>query len=107
MNRILIAFLAALLLLPLWAPAPAEAQYFGRNKVQFETFDFRILETPHFEIFFYDDLEDSIEDLARLADRWYERAARIFSRELDGRQSPFRSGNAQGPGRGPHRETGS
>ena len=86
MNRILLSFLAALLVLPFWATAPAEAQYFGRNKVQFETFDFRILESLHFDIYFYDDLEDSIEDVARLADRWYERAARIFSRELDGRR---------------------
>src|SRR5678815_3407197 len=30
-------------------PAPAAAQYFGRNKVQYETFDFRILHTQHFD----------------------------------------------------------
>jgi hypothetical protein len=29
--------------------APAEAQYFGRNKVQYGTFDFEELQTEHFE----------------------------------------------------------
>ena len=28
------------------------AQYFGQNKVQYESFDFRVLETPHFDVYF-------------------------------------------------------
>ena len=32
---------------------PAAAQYFGRNKVQYERFEFRILRTPHFDEYFY------------------------------------------------------
>ncbi len=86
MHRFFCSFLAALFLVPLWAPVSAEAQQFGRNKVQYETFDFRILETNHFEIYFYDDLEDSIEDIGRLADRWYERMARVLGRELGERR---------------------
>src|SRR4028119_1541522 len=35
------------------APAhPAEAQYFGRNKVQYERFDFRVMKTEHFDVYF-------------------------------------------------------
>ena len=35
------------------AVAPAGAQgYFGRNKVQYETFNWRILKTEHFDNFF-------------------------------------------------------
>jgi len=30
-----------------WLTLPAEAQYFGRNKVQYKTFQFQVLETPH------------------------------------------------------------
>ena len=33
--------------------SPASAQYFGRNKVQYEKFDFRILRTQHFDVYFY------------------------------------------------------
>ena len=32
---------------------PIQAQYFGRNKVQYESFDFRVLKTEHFDIYFY------------------------------------------------------
>ncbi|MFH1755771.1 MAG: BamA/TamA family outer membrane protein [Candidatus Latescibacterota bacterium] len=31
----------------------ADASYFGRNKVQFKDFQWEILNTPHFEIYFY------------------------------------------------------
>ena len=52
-----------------------EAQYFGRNKVQYETFDFRVLETPHFDIFFYPAESLITHDAARMAERWYTRLA--------------------------------
>ena len=31
----------------------ASAQYFGRNKVQYRTFDFQILKTEHFDLYYY------------------------------------------------------
>jgi len=68
-------------------PATAEAQYFGRNKVQYDSFDFRILETtPHFDIHFYTGMEEAISDLARMSERWYERFARLFQHELAGKK---------------------
>jgi hypothetical protein len=33
--------------------APATAQYFGRNKVQYKDFNFQVLKTEHFDIYFY------------------------------------------------------
>ncbi len=74
------------LLLPLVVPAPAEAQYFGRNKVQYDRFDFRVLTTPHFEIHFYDKNEAVVDDLARMSERWYERLARLFQHEFEDRK---------------------
>ncbi len=44
--------LAATLTL-LLCPALAQAQYFGRNKVQYEHFKFEILHTPHFDLHYY------------------------------------------------------
>jgi len=35
------------------APQTAEAQYFGRNRVQYEDFDFKVLKTEHFDIHYY------------------------------------------------------
>ena len=64
-------------------PLPASAQYFGRNKVQYETFDFRVLKTPHFDIHFYPEEAEAVEDAARMGERWYERLARIFQHEFE------------------------
>ena len=64
-------------------PLPASAQYFGRNKVQYETFDFKVLKTPHFDIHFYPEEAEAVEDAARMGERWYERLARIFQHEFE------------------------
>ncbi len=64
--------------------SPLEAQYFGRNKVQYDGFDFEVLETPHFDIHYYPEEGVAIEDVARMAERWYERYARFFQFEFEG-----------------------
>ena len=35
------------------APSIAQAQYFGRNKVQYQTFDFRVMSTQHYDLHYY------------------------------------------------------
>jgi hypothetical protein len=61
------------------AAAPAAAQqYFGRNKVQYESFDFRILRTQHFDIYYYPAESLAAADAGRMAERWYERHARTL-----------------------------
>ncbi|MBA7630223.1 Tol-Pal system protein TolB [subsurface metagenome] len=44
--------------------------YFGRNKIQYEQFDWQVLTTPHFQLFYYP-VEES---LARAAAYWAEEA---------------------------------
>jgi len=63
--------------------SPLEAQYFGRNKVQYDRFDFQVLKTPHFDIHFYPEKGAKLEDVARMAERWYERYARLFQHEFE------------------------
>ncbi len=69
-------------------PSTADAQYFGRNKVQYEDFDFRVLETEHFDIYHYEQERDGSVMAARMAERWYARLSRLLDYELTGRQ-PF------------------
>jgi Tol biopolymer transport system component len=57
----------------------ANAQYFGRNKVQWEHFDFKILKTEHFDIYYYDREADVVNDIGRQAERWYARLSRVFN----------------------------
>ena len=63
----------------LFLAATANAQYFGRNKVQWEHFDFKILKTEHFDIYYYDREADVVNDVARMAERWYARYSRVFN----------------------------
>ncbi len=64
----------------------ARAQYFGQNKVQYERFDFKIMKTEHFDIYFYDDQKETVEIAARMAERWYARLSRLLRHELRKRQ---------------------
>jgi Tol biopolymer transport system component len=85
-NRGMLAparLLAAIAATAVVAPVPASAQYFGRNKVQYEDFDFQVLKTPHFQIYYYPEASDAVEDAARMSERWYERFARTFQHEFE------------------------
>jgi hypothetical protein len=66
--------------------AAADAQYFGRNKVQYEDFDFKVKSTEHFEIYFYPEEAAAVELAARMAERWYTRISTLLRHELSGRQ---------------------
>ena len=64
----------------------ASAQYFGRNKVQYERFDFRVLSTAHFDIYYYPQEEKAARDAGRMAERWYSRYRRLFDYRLQERK---------------------
>lgn len=66
--------------------APAAGQYFGRNKVEYENFDFKILATDHFDIYYYPQEADAARTAARLAERWYARLSAALNHEFDRRQ---------------------
>jgi Tol biopolymer transport system component len=82
----LLAGIAAVLALAFLLPVTVEAQYFGRNKVQYDDFDFQVIETPHFDIYYYPEKEEAIQDVTRMAERWYERLARLFQHEFTERK---------------------
>ncbi len=65
----------------------AAAQYFGRNKVQYDDFDFRVLKTEHFDIYYYPEEEQGVRDAARMAERWYARLSGILEHEFDERKA--------------------
>lgn len=58
------------------------AQYFGRNKVQYEQFDFGILETPHFSIYHYLQDSQNIRYFGSWAEAWYARHQQLFKDTL-------------------------
>src|SRR5215207_11026440 len=71
-------------LLALVLPIPAAAQeYFGRNKVQYEGFNWRILKSEHFDNFFYPAESLVVRDAGRMAERWYARHSDTFRHAFD------------------------
>jgi Tol biopolymer transport system component len=74
------------LIIALCGVVPADAQYFGRNNPQFRTFDFQVLRTEHFDIYYYPEAEEGIRDAARMAERWYVRLSQILGHEFAERQ---------------------
>ncbi len=79
-KRILLA--AGLLLLPILLPAPSSAR-FGKNKVHYRDFEWRTIETEHFDIYYYDGEEESAIRAARMAERAYQRLSRILRHEIE------------------------
>ncbi len=67
-------------------PQAAESQYFGRNKVQYQDFDFTVLETEHFEIYYHEEEERAAVQAGRMAERWYARLSRVLDHDLRGKQ---------------------
>ena len=83
---------------------PLQAQYFGRNKVQYHSFNFDVLKTEHFDVYFYPAERDAAGIAGRMAERWYTRLSTLFDHQLKGRQplilyassEEFRETNAVG-----------
>jgi len=77
---------AAGVLAPGLAAPAAQAQYFGRNKVQYQDFRFDVLRTQHFDIYFYHEEREAAVTVGRMAERWYARLSRLLDHELNRRQ---------------------
>lgn len=50
----------------------AQYYFFGRNKVQYDEFDWKVLKTEHFDIYYYGDFEEMAEIGAGYAEEAYE-----------------------------------
>ncbi|MEM6377532.1 MAG: basic secretory protein-like protein, partial [Bacteroidota bacterium] len=48
-----------------------QAQYFGRNKAAYETFDFNVTQSEHFEIYTYMENQNVLNDLIKYSEIWY------------------------------------
>ncbi len=76
--------MAALLLALL--PATLPAQYFGRNKVQYGRFDFKIIQTEHFDVYYYQSERVAALDIARMAERSYAKLSKALNHEFNERK---------------------
>jgi hypothetical protein len=80
------SFLPAALALALLAPSAALAQfipYFGKNKVKYDTFSWRIYKSPHFEVYYYPEFEQHLARLVSYLESAYQKISSDFKHEIN------------------------
>jgi hypothetical protein len=60
-----------------------QAQYFGQNKPRYESFDFKVYESPHVELYTYLKNDSLKKAFLYDAEKWYNRHHRIFKDTFD------------------------
>src|SRR5687768_7480549 len=66
----------------LFIPADADAQLFGQNKPRYRSFDFHVLETPHFSIHYYTKNKEVLTRMADWSEQWYEMHSEVMHDEF-------------------------
>ncbi len=77
------AWLASLIALFLIVPSLAFAQYFGQNKVQYDDFEWKIIKTENFDVYFYEGEREAALDAARMAERAYVKISAALNHEVE------------------------
>ncbi|RMH72051.1 MAG: hypothetical protein D6675_05295 [Gemmatimonadetes bacterium] len=70
------------------ATTPVWAQGYGQNKVQYKTFDWYILKTENFDIFYYPGSEELAQRTAEMAEDAYHRLSKKMEHKLS-RRTPI------------------
>ena len=78
MRRLAWMLLAAVTI----APITLGAQYFGQNKVQYSKFHFKVLETEHFDLYYYEIEHSAALDVARMAERSYVELSTVLRHQF-------------------------
>lgn len=82
MRRLLRHILPLLLLTQL---ASAQFYYFGRNKVQYTEFEWKVLRTEHFDIYYYTEMKELAQRGAFLAEESYKHLEQKFNHNIANR----------------------
>lgn len=85
MKQHLLRSIVFLLSLVCAAEASAQYFYFGRNKVQYTNFDWHVLKTEHFDIYYYPEMKDLAERGAFFAEEAYKELEVKFNHSLTSR----------------------
>jgi len=85
LGRVRVAAAIALLLI-LSAADSATGQQFGRNQVRHQTFQFKVLRTEHFAIYYDSDGADAVRMAGLMAERWHTRLTELLAHDLQGEQ---------------------
>lgn len=68
MKKFIIIFNA----LFLFQSIPSFAQYFGKNKPRYKSFEFNVKETPHFDVYSYLENKPLLDRISQMTEQWYD-----------------------------------
>ncbi|MDI6766254.1 MAG: hypothetical protein QME52_05465 [Bacteroidota bacterium] len=71
-NRVKYICLYITIVVLFFSSASAQFFYFGRNKVQYTNFDWHVLKTEHFDIYYYPEMKELAEQGAYFAEESYK-----------------------------------
>ncbi|MGO3655343.1 MAG: peptidase MA family metallohydrolase, partial [Sphingobacterium sp.] len=79
-NNLLARLLSVIVLFGLMMALPLEsdAQYFGQNKMRYKKLDFKVFDTPHFNIYYYLENDSMMNWFAKESEVWYELHQQVF-----------------------------
>src|SRR5262245_53390687 len=76
MRRWILALVTALLL------GPSPLFPFGKNKIAYQDFDWRIYKSPHFDVYYYPEEEPMLQQSVSFAESQYTRLSQILDHEI-------------------------
>ncbi|HVS03735.1 MAG TPA: BamA/TamA family outer membrane protein, partial [Thermoanaerobaculia bacterium] len=62
--------------------APLQAQGFGKNKIQYQDFDWHIYRSPHFDVYYYSEEEHLLQKVVSFAESAYDHLSRRFDYQI-------------------------
>ncbi|MGE0452909.1 MAG: hypothetical protein AB7O37_03025 [Vicinamibacteria bacterium] len=84
-GRAVAAAAALIVSLALLAPSPAQAQfipYYGKNKVMYDNFAWRVYKSPHFEVYYYPEFEQHLGRLVSYLESGYQKISSDLKHEI-------------------------
>lgn len=67
---------------------PANAQYFGQNKVRYKNLKFKVNQSPHFEMYYYLKNDSLVKQLMKESELWYDLHQQVF-RDTFSKKNPL------------------
>ena len=82
MRRFIVRALVAMVLAGLLPLVPAPLFAFGKNKIVYQDFRWKIYKSPHFDVYYYPEEEAMLQQVVSYAESQYTRLSQILDHEI-------------------------
>lgn len=87
-QRTLFTFCAIFTFLLFFTSTKVQAQYFGQNKMRYKKLDFKVKESPHFDLYYYMKNDSLLNKTIKESEVWYDLHQQVF-RDTFERKNPM------------------